>query len=279
MPARHRLGLIAGGGALPIELATLRKAAGDPVFVIRLKGFAEPALQAFDGADVGIAELGRCFETLKCAGCDRVCMAGQVNRPDFAALKPDLRGLKALPGAIAAGRQGDDALLRYLLRQFEAEGFAVVGAHEVTAEMVLSSGAAGAHAPDAVASTDMIRALEVAGAVGALDIGQAVVVANGLVLAVEAQEGTDAMLTRCAGLPAAIRGEPGRRLGVLVKRPKPMQERRMDLPVIGVETIERAAAAGLAGVAGEVGGLLVVSKRQVIEAADRLGLFLVGVER
>jgi DUF1009 family protein len=273
-----RLGLIAGGGALPVELATWRKAAGDPAFVVRLKGFADPALQAFEGADVGIAELGRCFDVLKRAGCDRVCMAGQVNRPDFAALKPDLRGLAALPGAIAAAREGDDALLRYLLRQFEGQGFAVVGAHEVAADMLLQPGSAGAVSPDGAAEADMARAYEIAGAIGVLDIGQAAVVAGGLVLAVEAQEGTDALLRRCAGLPVAIRGEPGRRLGVLVKRPKPIQERRMDLPVIGVRTVEAAAAAGLAGVAGEAGGLLVLDKPQVIEAADQLGVFLFGVE-
>jgi DUF1009 family protein len=273
-----RLGLIAGGGALPIELATLRQAAGQPAYVIRLRGFADPALQAFDGAEVGIAELGRCFDLLKRAACDQVCMAGQVNRPDFAALKPDFRGLTALPGAITAARQGDDALLRYLLRQFEAEGFTVIGAHQVTGGLLLDLGATGAHRPDAQAQADLGQAMQVASAIGALDIGQAVVVAGGLVLAVEAQEGTDALLRRCAELPVAIRGEPGRRLGVLVKRPKPIQERRMDLPVIGVDTVERAAAAGLAGIAGEAGGLLVLNKPQVIATADQLGLFLFGLE-
>jgi DUF1009 family protein len=277
VPARHRLGLVAGGGALPIELATLRQAAGEPAFVVRLRGFADPALQAFDGADVGVAELGRCFELLKRAGCDQVCMVGQVNRPDFAALKPDFRGVRALPGAIAAARQGDDALLRYLLRQFEAEGFTVVGAHEVTGEMLLSAGIAGEVAPDGISLADVEHGMRVAAAVGALDIGQAVVVAGGLVLAVEAQEGTDALLRRCAELPSAIRGDPSRRLGVLVKRPKPIQERRMDLPVMGVETLELAAAAGLAGVAGEAGGVLVLDKPAVIVAADRLGLFVHGV--
>lgn len=278
MPARHRLGLIAGGGALPVELAALRRAAGAPAFVVRLRGFADPALQAFDGADVGIAELGRCFEVLKRAGCDHVCMAGQVNRPDFAALKPDFRGVRALPGAIAAARQGDDALLRYLLSQFEAEGFAVVGAHEVGSGILLHAGAAGVHEPDAGAQADIAQAMHVAGAIGALDIGQAVVVAGGLVLAVEAQEGTDALLRRCAELPPAIRGQPSRRLGVLVKRPKPIQERRMDLPVIGVATIEGAAAASLAGIAGEAAGLIVLDRPAVIAAADRLGLFVYGVE-
>ena len=278
MPARHRLGLIAGGGALPVELAAWRKAAGRPAYVLRLKGFADPALRAFDGADVGIAELGRCFDLLARAGCGQVCMAGQVNRPDFSALKPDLRGLTALPGAIAAARQGDDALLRYLLGLFEAEGFSVLGAHEVVGDLLLPAGSLGSVSPVAAAQADVGRGFEIAAALGALDVGQAVVVADGLVLAVEAQEGTDALLRRCAELPAALRGGPERRKGVLVKRPKPIQERRMDLPVIGVSTIEHAAAAGLAGVAGEAGGVLVLDREATIRAADEAGLFLLGVE-
>lgn len=271
-----RLGLIAGGGSLPVELAAWRRATDAPAFVIRLKSFADPALQAFDGVEVGLAELGRCFDALSRAGCTEVCMVGDVARPDFTALKPDLRGLQALPGAVAAARQGDDALLRYLLRQFEVEGFRVLGAHEVMSDLLLQPGLAGRHAPDAVAQADIALAMQVAAALGAHDVGQAVVVADGLVLAVEAQEGTDALLRRVAGLPEAIRGAPGRPRGVLLKRPKPGQERRMDLPVVGAATVERAAAAGLAGVAGEAGGVLVLDKCAVIEAADRLGLFLVG---
>ncbi len=273
-----RLGLIAGGGALPVELASARQTAGDPAYVVRLKGFADPELRRFEGADVGIAELGRCFDVLSRAGCDTVCMVGNVSRPDFGALKPDLRGLAALPGAIAAARQGDDALLRYLLDQFEREGFRVIGAHEVMSGLLLHAGSAGRYAPDTEAQADLARAFEVAGALGAFDVGQAVVVAGGLVLAVEAQEGTDALLRRCAELPAPLRGTAERRRGVLVKRPKPTQERRMDLPVIGVATVEAAAAAGLAGVAGEAGGLMVLDRPGVVAAADRLGLFLHGVE-
>jgi DUF1009 family protein len=179
---------------------------------------------------------------------------------------------------VAAAREGDDALLRYLLRQFENAGFQVVGAHDVAAGLLLAAGSAGRVAPDPTSQADLEQGFAVADALGALDIGQAVVVARGLVLAVEAQEGTDAMLRRCAELPAAIRGSPGQRLGVLVKRPKPGQERRMDLPVVGLSTVQLAAAAGLAGIAGEAGGLLVLDKPGTVEAADRLGLFLHGVE-
>jgi DUF1009 family protein len=117
----------------------------------------------------------------------------------------------------------------------------------------------------------------VAGEIGRFDIGQGVVVRGGLVLAVEAQEGTDAMLARVAGLPEALRGGEGDRGGVLVKRAKPIQEERIDLPTLGVATVEGAARAGLAGIAGEAGRTLVVDRAGVIAAADALGLFVYGL--
>ena len=272
-----KLGLVAGGGPLPIALAQRCRAAARPLFVLRLKGFAGPGLEAFDGADAGVAELGKVFDLLRRAGCEAVCFAGVVARPDFSALKPDLRGLQALPGAIAAARKGDDALMRYLLGEFEKEGFAIEGAHAVDEGLTLEAGVLGLVAPGPEHAGDIEAALRTARAVGALDIGQAAVVVDGLVLAVEAQEGTEAMLRRCAELPAPLRGSPGQWKGVVAKAPKPIQERRIDLPVIGPDTVERAAAAGLAGIVGEARGVLVVERERMIAAADRLGLFVVGV--
>jgi DUF1009 family protein len=273
----RKLGLVAGGGPLPIALADRCRAAGRPLFVVRLKGFAGAGLDGFDGAEAGIAELGRVFDLLRKAGCEAVCFAGIVARPDFSALKPDLRGLKALPGAVAAARKGDDALMRFLLGEFEKEGFAIEGAQAVDASLTLGEGVLGRIAPGPEHEADIAAALRTARAIGALDIGQAAVVVDGLVLAVEAQEGTEAMLRRCAGLPAALRGSPGQWRGVVAKAPKPIQERRIDLPVIGPDTVERAAAAGLAGIAGEARGVLVIERDRLIAAADRLGLFVVGV--
>ena len=274
-----KLGLIAGGGALPVEIAERRRTAGAEVFVLRLKGMADPALARFPGVDMGVAELGRAFAALQEAGCDTVCMAGMVQRPDFASLKPDLRGLAALPGAVAAARQGDDALLRFLVGEFEREGFRVVGADEAAADLTLDEGPLGAVTAGPEHRADLERALEVARALGALDVGQAAVVCDGLVLAVEAQEGTDALLARVASLPAQIRGSAEARRGVLAKTPKPIQEERVDLPTIGVATVEAAARAGLAGVVGEAGKLLIVDRAGVIATADRLGLFVYGASR
>jgi DUF1009 family protein len=274
-----RLGLIAGGGNLPLELAGACVAAARPVFVIRLAGIADPAMAVFPGAEAGLAEFGRMIAELRKAGCESVCLAGRVQRPDFSKLKPDLRALKSLPAAVAAARQGDDALLRFLLGEFEKEGFRIEGAHEVSASLTLGEGPLGAVRPTPGQLADALKAADTARALGRLDIGQGAVVCDGLVLAVEAQEGTDAMLERCAGLPADIRGSREAPRGVLAKAPKPVQDRRIDLPVMGVGTLERAAAAGLAGVAGEAGGLLLVEREAVRAAADRLGLFVQGLPR
>jgi UDP-2,3-diacylglucosamine hydrolase len=275
----RKLGLIAGGGDLPAEIAAHCERAGRPLFVVRLKGFAEPALAALPNVELGLGELGKCFKALKRAGCQAICFAGTVSRPDFNALALDLRGMAAIPGLVAAARKGDDGLLRQLMGEFEKEGFAVEGAHEVMSDLALPAGPLGRHAPGPQHMADIAQALDVARAIGRLEVGQAAVVCEGLVLAVEAQEGTDALLRRVAELPEAIRGRPDACRGVLAKAPKPGQETRVDLPTIGRATVERAARAGLAGIAGEAGRLLVLDREEVIELADELGLFIVGVER
>lgn len=272
-----KLGLIAGGGRLPLEILNACKAAERPAFVVRLKGFADPALAAFDGVEAGIAEFGKTFKALKAARCKSVCFAGRVPRPDFAALRPDLRGMAALPGAVAAAARGDDALLRFIVQSFEREGFAVEGADQVVGGLTLSEGPLGARTPSPADGLDIDRAMTVARTLGGLDVGQGAVCVRGLVLAVEAQEGTDAMIRRCAGLPAALRGSPQSPAGVLAKAPKPSQDRRIDLPTIGPATVLAAAQAGLAGIVGEAGGLLVVDRAEVIAQADALGLFIYGL--
>lgn len=266
-----RLGLIAGGGGLPAAIAADCVARGREVFVIRLKGFADPALQALPGEDSGLAQFGRSVKALRRAGCSSVCLAGMVSHPDFATLQPDLLAMKHLPGVIAAAGKGDDALLRAVLGAFEKEGFGVEGAGEAAPGLLLGRGPLGAVSPGPAAKDDVETAVHAAREVGRTDVAQGAVARAGQVVAREGRAGTDAML---AALPPA----PDQRVGVLAKLPKPDQDRRVDLPTIGVRTIERAAAAGLAGIVGEPAGLLVVDRTAVREAADRLGLFVVGRE-
>lgn len=274
-----KLGLIAGGGALPLAVAARCEAEGRPVFLVRLAGFADPHLTRYPGVDAGMAEIGKVLSALKKAGCAAVCFAGTVNRPDFRTLKPDLKGATLLPGIIKAATQGDDALLRKILSVFEGEGYAIEGADDILGGETLPGGALGAVQPTAEQLQDLKKALHVAEKAGELDIGQGAVVCDGLVLAVEAQEGTDAMLARVAGLPADLRGAPTDRKGVLAKAPKPIQDLRVDMPVIGARTVELAAAAGLAGVGGVTGKLILIDRTGLVEAADRLGLFVWGEDR
>lgn len=274
-----KLGLIAGGGALPLSVAARCEAEGRPVFVVRLTGFADPHLARYPGVEAGMAEIGRVLSALKKAGCEAVCFAGTVSRPDFKSLKPDFKGATLLPGIIKAATQGDDALLRKILSVFEAEGYAIQGADDILGGETLPPGALGAIAPTPDQISDLKKALHVAEKAGELDIGQGAVVCDGLVLAVEAQEGTDAMLARVAGLPGDLRGSPAARKGALGKAPKPIQDLRVDMPVMGARTVELAAAAGLAGVGGVAGKLILIDHAAIVEAADRLGLFVWGEAR
>ncbi|MBI1265785.1 MAG: DUF1009 domain-containing protein [Alphaproteobacteria bacterium] len=268
-----RLGLIAGGGDLPVHVAEAAHAEGRLGTVVALTGFADPA--RFDGAHArGLGEVGGVMKDLAQARCDAVCFAGIVRRPDLSRIKPDLKGLSVLPGLIAAAARGDDALLRAVIGVFEAEGLAVVGADEIAGELTARAGFLGARRPDGAQRSDALRALHVAAVIGAEDVGQGAVVCDGLVLAVEAQEGTDAMLSRVGDLPETLRGVSHKRRGVLAKRPKPGQERRVDLPVIGVSTIAAAARAGLAGIAAPAGGALILGAEAVARAADEAGLFV-----
>lgn len=273
-----KLGLIAGGGELPMAVAQRCAAEGRDVFVVRLVGFADAALGRWPGADFGMAQIGAILKSLKANDCSAVCLAGIVNRPDFKTLKPDLKGASLLPGIVAAAAKGDDALLRKILSVFEAEGYRVEGADDILGGETLDAGALGARNPSEADLIDITKALHVAEKSGELDIGQGAVVCSGLVLAVEAQEGTDAMLVRVANLPRDLRGEPGSPRGVLAKAAKPIQDLRVDMPVIGARTVELAAKAGLAGIAGVKGRLILIDRPAVIEAADRLGLFVWGVE-
>jgi hypothetical protein len=271
------LGIIAGGGDLPIAIARAAQADGRAVFVVALAGMASPAdVAAFPHAFASLGELGKAIGLLKQAACSEVTLAGKVARPEFSKLRLDARGALALPKVMAAAIKGDDALLRSLVTILEKEGMHVIGSTDAACGLVASLGPLGKLAPTQDHDRDITHAIRVVAALGALDIGQAAIVCDGLVLAVEAAEGTDAMLARVANLPEALRGTRDNRKGVMVKAPKPNQERRVDLPVIGVRTVELASAAGLSGIAVEGGAALIVNRARVTETADRLGLFIYG---
>jgi UDP-2,3-diacylglucosamine hydrolase len=268
-----RLGIIAGAGALPRRLIEHCRAVGREVFVLALEEAAEP--QTVAGVAHAWCRLGAAATGLALLRENRVeelVLAGGVRRPSLAALRPDWRAAQ-LFARIGYRALGDDGLLSAVVKELEREGFRVVGAHELMAMSEMPPGPLGAFSPDAQAAADIARGLEIARALGALDIGQAVVVQQGLVLGVEAIEGTDELIRRCRAL---ARPGPG---GVLVKCEKPGQESRVDRPTIGPRTVTLAAEAGLRGIAVGAGSTIVVDRDEVRELADRHGLFVVGLAR
>lgn len=270
------IGLIAGGGELPKHVVQAAWQDGHEISVIALEGFAE-ASDFTDTKILGIAEFGKMIKVLNKAKVTHICFAGLVKRPDFKKLKPDLKAMFHIAGAIKAAKKGDDALMRYLLDLFEKEGFEIIAPQDVCKSLLLPEGLLGRITLTKEHKEDARIACEIASKIGALDIGQGAVVCQGVVLAVEAQEGTDAMLKRVADLPAEIRGSFTDRKGVLAKMVKPTQETRVDLPTIGPATIENAAAAGLAGIVAEGGRAFIIDRDEVITLADAAGIFIAGL--
>jgi len=240
---------------------------------VAFQDFAEAAVVApFPHEVIRLAAAGQVLDALRRHGCRELVLIGPVRRPSLRDLRPDAEAARILARIGRALFGGDDGLLGALVRVLGEEGFVVRGAHEFLADAVAASGVLGQVAPDRQALSDITRGIAVVRALGGLDVGQGCVVQDGLVLAVEALEGTDRMLERAASLR-----QPGPG-GVLVKLVKPGQERRADLPTIGPRTLEGAAVAGLRGIAVEAGGTLLTDRAGCIATADRSGLFLVGID-
>ena len=270
--AASRLGIIAGGGPLPGLIARACEGEGREVLIIAFEGETDPATCAgFPHRWIGLGAVGALLKSLRQTDCREVVLAGSIRRPSLSSIKVDLRGMRVLGRIARARAKGDDALLSLVIAELESEGFTVIGADDLIATLCAPPGAIGQRTPDEVAERDIAIGIEAARALGAQDIGQAVVVQAGRVLGVEGVEGTDGLIERCAALQEA---GPG---AVLVKMKKPGQERRADLPTIGAATIERLVEAGFRGVAVEAGQTLILERAQAVARADEHGVFMVGV--
>jgi DUF1009 family protein len=284
-PSKHNsnapegpLGIICGGGGLPFAVAEAAKRRGRSVLLFAISGFADPRRIAdYRHHWIGLGQYGRFRRLCQKEGCREFVLIGSLVRPALGQIRLDWGTLMILPRIISAFRGGDDHLLSGLVRIMERDSFRVIGAHEVAPDIVVPRGPFGIHEPHERDHEDIARGLGLIATIGAFDVGQAVVVANGHVLAVEAVEGTDQMLHRVAELRRSGRIRTPKRTGVLVKAPKPSQDRRIDLPAIGPETVEAAARADLAGIAVQEGHVIIAEPQRVGEAADRAGLFVIGV--
>jgi DUF1009 family protein len=272
MSAPGRTAVIAGRGRLPMLLVEALEAAGEAPVLAELAGFPVEGAGDRPVEPLRVERLVPFLDRLHDLGVTRVAFAGAVSRPRL-----DPEAFDAHTAALArrlaeAMRAGDDATLRVVIALFEEAGFAVAGTAELAPGLLPGAGVLGRVAPGPEAEADAARAAAIVAALGAVDVGQGAVVANGLCLAVEALPGTDAMLAGLAALPRP-EGWPAR-AGLLYKAPKPGQDRRVDLPALGPGTVAGAAAAGLAGIAFEAGGVLLIDRAATVAAADAAGLFL-----
>ena len=270
------LAILCGGGGLPLEVARAAAANGRPPFLVGLVGATDPAIEAFSHIWVRLGEVGKLFAALAERRVADLAIVGALTRPEFSELRLDWGALKRAPRLAALFRGGDNRLLAGVAAIFEREGVRVVGAHEIAPQMLAPLGPIGVRAAAPDADADARLGAEALAALSPFDVGQGVVVADGRVVAVEAAEGTDAMLERVAALRASRWLRFSGPAGVFVKAPKRGQDLRLDMPAIGPRTIALAARAELKGVALAAGLVLIAERGETARRADQAGLFVAG---
>lgn len=272
MVTKRKLGIIAGGGILPQILINHCIQTNRDYFVLAIENNADKAIFTPDIPHkwIRIGQAGTGFKTMADEKVAEIVMIGTIHRPSFADLVPDLR-TTAFFAKIGFKSLGDDGILRALIAEIESENMRVVGIHEVMPELLVKKGLLTKTKPDKQALADIERGTEVALTLGRLDVGQSVIVQQGLVLGVEGIEGTDKLIERCGTYQRKGVG------GILVKLRKPQQDMRIDLPTIGSKTIENLHLAGMRGIAVHAGNALIVNEPEVIKLADKYGIFITGI--
>jgi len=272
------LAIVCGGGTFPGAVADALVKRGRQPVMFGIKGWAEPSVvERHVHHWIALGQLGRFLRLANAERCREVLFIGSLTRPPITQLRLDWLTLRMMPRIVPMFRGGDNRLLTGVADLIEEGGLRVIGVADVAPEILIPEGVLGRYAPSQRDRSDIDRALKLIAALGPFDVGQAAVVADNNVLAVEAAEGTDLLLARIADLRRQGRIAAPAGVGVLVKAPKPGQDRRLDLPSIGLRTIANAARAGLAGVAVAAGSSIISEAAEVIAAADRAGIFLAGV--
>jgi DUF1009 family protein len=273
------IALICGGGSFPGAVAEAIVRRGRQPVMFGLNGWADAkVVERYRHHWIAIGQVGRFFQLARAEGCRDILFIGTVMRPPLRQVRLDWQTIRMMPRIVRFFRGGDDRLLSGVAGLAESAGFRIIGLADVAPEIFVPEGPLGAYRPSERDKRDIARGLKLIAALGPFDVGQAAIVADNNVLAVEAAEGTDNMLGRIAELrrQGRVTAPPG--VGVLVKAPKPGQDRRFDLPSIGPQTVANAARAGLAGIAVAAGTTIVAEAAEVTAAADRARLFVVGVD-
>lgn len=274
-----RVGIVAGGGNLPVEIARSVQNRGGFVHAVMIEGQAQGTLRSFPHTDASWAEVGKVVKAFKTAGVKDIVLVGKMVRPRFKTAKPDFGFLRSLPSVVRIFRGGgDDAVLRAVISMFENRGLKIRGVGEIAPELLVGDGVMTEARPSPSEEADIAKGLALIAALGRHDIGQAAVVTDGVIEAIEGAEGTDGMVARVAKQRREAPGDPViHTRGVLIKRPKPGQDLRVDLPAIGPDTVQQVADARLSGIAAMSGYVLAASRFELIHAAERERIFVAGV--
>lgn len=270
------LALLCGAGDFPYAVADAAIANGRPPLMIGIAGSTDARIEAYDHAWLHMGQIGRLFALLKARDIAEMAIIGAMTRPEWSQLRLDWGALRLAPRLAPLFRGGDNRLLIGIAGVFESAGVRILGAHEIAPQLLMPLGPLGAIDADAGALADAARAAQLVAALSDFDAGQGAIVAKGRVLAIEAAEGTDAMLARIAQMRAEQRLRFKGPAGVLVKAPKRDQDLRLDMPAIGLHTIAAAAHAQLQGLVLAAGKTLVVDRLALAEAANAAGLFVIG---
>ena len=272
------LAILCGGGDFPIQVAQAALQQGRNPVMVGVVGAADKRIEAFPHFWVHMGEVGKLFRSLKERDIGEIAIVGAMTRPEFSDLRLDWGALRRFSGLASLFRGGDNRLLVGIAGFFEKEGVAVVGVHQIAPQLLVSPGALGALSPSAQAQADARIGAALIAALSPFDARPALLVAHGRVRSGEAAEGTDAMLARIADLRAAHRLRLRGKAGVLVKAPKRDQDMRLDMPAVGLRTIEGARRAELEGIALSSGRVLIADRAAFVRAADEAGLFVFGLE-
>jgi len=270
--------IICGGGSFPgaVAEAVVRRGRRPVMFAVR--GWADPeVIERYAHHWIAIGQAGRFFRLARAENCREGLFIGTMLRPPLTQIRLDWQSIRLMPRIIRFFRGGDDRLLSGLAKLIEDGGVRMIGVQDVAPEIIVPEGALGRRQPSVRDHADITRGLELIAALGPFDVGQAAVVANNHVLAVEGAEGTDNLLARIADMRREGRVTAPAGIGVLVKAPKSSQDRRFDLPAIGPQTIANVARAGLAGLAVTAGSTIIAEPERAIAAANRENIFLLGV--
>lgn len=268
------IGILAGSGALPRMLIEGARRLGRPVFIIAFKDFCDAETVAdHPHCWVRLGAAGEIINALKQAGCRDIVMGGAIRRPSYSELRPDWRGTRFL---LKSGVHllGDDGLLKAVRHELEeVEGFKLLSVADVIQDLITADNLHIGPCATAQAQQDIARGISIIDSLSQQDVGQAVVVQQGLVLAIEAIEGTAAMLQRAGELKRNGEG------GVLVKFSKLGQDKAVDLPTIGPATVDQAIAAGLSGICIEAEASLILEYDLVEQKAQAANIFIISRKR